>query len=90
MGCQRATQEAQIHLAKGSGLINHYEIIIYWSDEDQAFIADIPELPGCMAHGDTHEDALMEVKQAMDLWIEAAKANGRSIPQTRGSRLLFA
>ena len=70
--------------------MNHYEIIIYWSDEDQAFVADVPELPGCMAHGDTHELALAQVKQAMALWIEAAQANGRAVPQARGSRLLFA
>jgi predicted RNase H-like HicB family nuclease len=70
--------------------MNHYEIIIYWSDEDHAFIADVPELPGCMAHGDTHEMALAEVKQAMALWIEAAQAAGRTVPQPQGSRLLFA
>ncbi len=70
--------------------MNRFEIIIFWSDEDQAFIADVPELPGCMAHGDTHEPALAEVKQAMALWIEAAQANGRPVPQARGSRLLFA
>lgn len=70
--------------------MNHYEIIIYWSDEDQAFVADVPELPGCMAHGDTQELALAQVKQAMALWIEAAQANGRAVPQARGNRLLFA
>lgn len=70
--------------------MNHFEIIICWSDEDQAFIADVPELPGCMAQGDTHELALAEVKQAMVLWIEAAQAAGRPVPQPRGSRLLFA
>ena len=70
--------------------MNHYEIIIFWSDEDQAFVADVPELPGCMAHGDTQELALAQVKQAMALWIEAAQANGHAVPQARGSRLLFA
>ena len=50
-------------------MINRYEIIIYWSDEDKAFIADVPELPGCMAHGDTYESALGSIKSAMDLWI---------------------
>lgn len=70
--------------------MNHYEIIIYWSDDDQVFVADVPELPGCMAHGDTHESALAEVKQAMALWIVAAQAEGRTVPQARGSRLLFA
>ena len=70
--------------------MNRFEIIIFWSDEEQAFIADVPEPPGCMAHGDTHELALTEVKLAMTLWIEAAQANGRAVPQARGSRLLFA
>ena len=70
--------------------MNRFEIIIYWSDEDHAFVADVPELPGCMAHGDSQEHALAEVKEAMVLWIESAQANGRAVPQARGSRLLFA
>lgn len=70
--------------------MNHYEIIIFWSDEDQAFVADVPELPGCMAHGDTHELALEQVKLAMALWVEAAQANGCAVPPARGTRLLFA
>ena len=53
--------------------MNKYEIIIHWSDEDQAFLADVPELPGCMAHGDTYESALANIKSAMDLWIKTAK-----------------
>ena len=52
--------------------MNCYEIITYWSDDDQAFGVDIPEFPGCMAHGDTHDHARMAVKQATALWIEAA------------------
>ena len=70
--------------------MNHYEIIIFWSDEDSAFVADVPELPGCMAHGDTHEAALAAVKDAMALWLETALATQRAIPQPRGTRLLFA
>ena len=70
--------------------MNHYEIIIFWSDEDNVFVADVPELPGCMAHGDTHEAALANVKDAMALWIEAAQATMRTIPQPRGTRLMFA
>ncbi|NCN70259.1 MAG: type II toxin-antitoxin system HicB family antitoxin [Betaproteobacteria bacterium] len=70
--------------------MNRFEIIIFWSDEDQAFVADVPELPGCMAHGATHEEALAAVKQAMQLWLDSAQSMGRSIPQARGSRLLFA
>jgi len=70
--------------------MNHYEIIIFWSDEDNAFIADVPELSGCMAHGDSHEGALAAVKEAMTLWIETAQATQRAVPQPRGTRLLFA
>ena len=70
--------------------MDRYEIIIFWSNEDNAFVADVPELPGCMAHGDTHEAALAEVKSAISLWLEVAKAAGRSVPSPRGTRLLFA
>jgi len=70
--------------------MNRYEIIIFWSNEDQAFIADVPELAGCMAHGDTHESALAAAKEAMSLWLEVAQATGRLIPQARGERLHFA
>lgn len=70
--------------------MNHFEIIIFWSDEDQVFVADVPELPGCMAHGDTYETALAAVKEAISLWIETARATGRAVPQARGARLLFA
>jgi predicted RNase H-like HicB family nuclease len=70
--------------------MDRFEIIIFWSDEDQAFVADVPELPGCMAHGDTHEAALAAVKEAIVLWLETARTTGRAVPQTRGSRLLFA
>ena len=50
-----------------------YEIIIVWSEEDAAYVADIPELPGCMAHGDSHEEALAHAKSAAQLWLETAK-----------------
>lgn len=70
--------------------MDRYEIIIFWSDEDQAFVADVPELPGCMAHGDTHEAALAAVKDAISLWLETAQASGRVVPKARGTRLLFA
>lgn len=70
--------------------MERFEIIIFWSDEDQVFVADVPELPGCMAHGDTHETALAAVKEAISLWIETAQATGRAVPQARGARLLFA
>ncbi len=67
-----------------------YEIIIFWSKEDDAFVADVPELPGCMAHGTTHETALREAKKAISLWIDTAEAKGRSVPEPKGRRLLFA
>ncbi|MGE5191830.1 MAG: type II toxin-antitoxin system HicB family antitoxin [Deltaproteobacteria bacterium] len=67
-----------------------YEVIIYWSREDGAFVADVPELPGCMAHGKTHEAALREAKRAMALWIETAKSKGRPVPEPKGRRLLLA
>ncbi len=68
----------------------HYEVIIYWSREDDAFIADVPELPGCMAHGKCHEAALREAKRAMALWIDTAKGKGKPIPEPKGRRLLLA
>lgn len=67
-----------------------YEIIIYWSSEDEAFIAEVPELPGCMAHGDTPEDALKNAKEAIQLWIDTAKEFGDPIPEPKGQRLIFA
>jgi predicted RNase H-like HicB family nuclease len=67
-----------------------YEIIIYWSNEDSAFIAEIPELPGCMAHGPTPEKALKNAKDAIRLWMDTAKEFGDPIPQPKGERLIFA
>lgn len=67
-----------------------YEVIIYWSNEDDAFVADVPELPGCMAHGATQESALQNAQAAMDLWLAAAREFGQEIPEPRGRRLLFA
>ncbi|HDP98947.1 MAG TPA: type II toxin-antitoxin system HicB family antitoxin [bacterium] len=70
--------------------MDRYEIIIYWSNEDQAFIAEVPELPGCIAHGATHEDALANIKSAMELWIKTAKEFNDPIPVPKGRRLAFA
>ncbi|HTY25838.1 MAG TPA: type II toxin-antitoxin system HicB family antitoxin [Desulfomonilaceae bacterium] len=70
--------------------MDRYEIIIFWSAEDDAFVADVPELPGCMAHGATQEEALANAKQAAQLWIETAKEFGDPIPEPRGRRLVFA
>jgi predicted RNase H-like HicB family nuclease len=67
-----------------------YEVIIYWSEEDAAFIAEAPELPGCAAHGPTHEDALSNVLDAIRLWIDTAKEFGDPIPEPKGRRLILA
>lgn len=67
-----------------------YEIIIYWSNEDDAFVADVPELPGCMAHGPTQESALRNAQEAMELWLETARGFGQNVPEPRGRRLIFA
>ena len=67
-----------------------YETIIYWSEEDQAFIAEVPELPGCMAHGGTQEQALASVKEAIELWLETAKEFGDPVPEPKGRRLMLA
>ena len=70
--------------------MHKYEIIMYWSNEDDAFVAEVPELPGCAAHGDTQERALAEVKVAMDLWIDTAREFGDEIPEPKGERLMLA
>jgi predicted RNase H-like HicB family nuclease len=66
-----------------------YEVIIYWSEEDQAFIAEVPELPGCAADGQTHREALANVEVVIREWIETARELGRPIPLPKG-RLVFA
>jgi len=70
--------------------MNKYEIILYWSNDDNTYIAEVPELPGCMAHGDTQEMALKNINQAIELWIDTAKEFGDSIPEPKGRRLVFA
>ena len=70
--------------------MSKYEIIIFWSEEDNAFVADVPELPGCMAHGDTYEDALASAKEAIDLWLSTAREFGDPIPEPKGRRLQYA
>ena len=67
-----------------------HEIIIYWSNEDEAFVAEAPELPGCMAHGDSEEEALRNIKEAVQLWIDAAREFGNPIPEPKGRRLMYA
>ena len=67
-----------------------YETILYWSDEDQVFVAEIPELPGCMAHGASQDEALANAKEAMRLWIDTAREYGDPIPEPKGRRLIYA
>ena len=66
----------------------NYEMIIWWSKEDDAFVVDVPELPGCSAFGETEERALLEIKLAMQLWLEAAREIGRVIPVPQKRSLL--
>jgi len=70
--------------------MHKYEIIIYWSNEDQVFIAEVPELPGCMAHGSTQEAALAQAHEAIKLWIDTAKEFGDPVPEPKGERLMLA
>ena len=66
-----------------------YEIIIYWSDEDEAYIAEVPELAGCAADGETYQEAIQNAEKVIQDWIETAKLMGRSIPEPKG-RLKYA
>ncbi len=66
-----------------------YEMIIYWSDDDQAFIVEIPELPGCMADGPTYQESVSNAEIIIQEWIEAARELGRPIPEPKG-RLIYA
>ena len=66
-----------------------YEIIIYWSEEDQSFIAEVPELPGCKSDGQTYIEAVKNAQNVIEEWIETAKSLNREIPKPKG-RLLYA
>ena len=70
--------------------MQRYEIILYWSNEDQVFVAEVPELPGCMAHGNSQQEALTNVSDAMELWIETAQKFGDPVPEPKGRRLVLA
>ncbi|MSR64785.1 MAG: type II toxin-antitoxin system HicB family antitoxin [Verrucomicrobiae bacterium] len=70
--------------------MDKYEIILYWSAEDQVFVAEVPELPGCMAHGKTREASLKNAKQAIRLWINTAREFGDTVPEPKGRRLMLA
>jgi predicted RNase H-like HicB family nuclease len=66
-----------------------YEVVIYWSEEDQAFLAEVPELPGCMADGKNYQEALSNLETIIREWIDTARELGRPIPEPKG-RLLYA
>jgi predicted RNase H-like HicB family nuclease len=67
-----------------------YETIIYWSEEDQAYLTEVPELPACIAHGDSYESALANAKEAIQVWIDTAREFGDPIPEPKGRRLMYA
>ena len=69
--------------------MSKYEVIIYWSDEDDAFVAEVPELAGCMADGATYQEALANAEVIIQEWLETARELGRAIPQPKG-RLIYA
>lgn len=70
--------------------MNKYETIIYWSEEDGVFVAEVPELPGCIAHGDDQVTALRNVQDAISLWIDTAREFDEPIPEPKGRRLMLA
>ena len=67
-----------------------YELIVAWSSEDSAFVVDVPELPGCMAHGTTPAEAVANAQDAIGLWLDVARSQGRPIPRAKGRRLMSA
>jgi len=69
--------------------MNKYEMIIHWSEEDQLFIAEVPELPGCMADGRSYQEAVSNAETIINEWIETAKDLGRTIPKPKG-KLMYA
>ena len=70
--------------------MHKYEIILYWSNEDQVFIAEVPELPGCMAHDSSQEAALAQANEAIQLWLDTAREFGHPVPEPKGERLMLA
>ena len=70
--------------------MHKYEIIIYWSREDQVFVAEVPELLGCMAHGSTQQEALANANEAIQFWIDTAEEFGDPVPEAKGERLILA
>jgi predicted RNase H-like HicB family nuclease len=70
-----------------NGQMQKYEIVIYWDNQDKIFVADAPELAGCLAHGKTQFDALKNVNEAIGLWLETAKEFGDEVPQPKQRKL---
>lgn len=66
-----------------------YEMVIYWSEEDQAFLVEVPELPGCMADGPSYEEAVINAQVVISEWIETARELGRPVPEPKG-KLMYA
>ena len=69
--------------------MHKYEIGICWSNEDETYVAEVPELPGCLAHGDTYESAAANANEAIQLWIDTAREFGDPIPEPKGQRLIL-
>lgn len=67
-----------------------YEIIINWSREDNSYISEVPELPGCMSDGKSYKETVENTERVIEEWIETAKESGRKIPEPKGKRLMFA
>ena len=85
-----------LSIARGEPLLyqvtvnnEHYEMIVWWTEEDKAFVVDVPELPGCMAHGNTRTEAIANAEDAVALWLKTAKEDGAPIPEPKG-RLVVA
>jgi predicted RNase H-like HicB family nuclease len=66
--------------------MTNHSVLLYWSDEDEVFIADALELPGCMAHGDSREEALRSIEEAIELWIAVSREHGDPVPEPTGRR----
>lgn len=71
-------------------MMDRYEIIIYWDKLDGVYVADVPELPGCSAHGSTYHEALSDIQDAIQLWIDTAREFGDPIPEPRERRPMYA
>lgn len=70
--------------------MNKYEKIVFWSEEDACYVVDVPELPGCMAHGANELEAIKNINDAIELWLEVAKSENKTIPVAKGRRLIYA